>query len=59
MKKKQGDRLGQEDINKCRLLISRSGVVDSQIFIRDSFKKRNETRVMINPILHLRVTETK
>lgn len=46
--------------HKCRLLrISRSGVVYSQIFIRDSFKKRNETRLMINPILHIRVTETK
>lgn len=40
--------------HKCKLLISSSIYLDSQILIRDPFKK-NETRIMINPILCIRV----
>lgn len=39
---------------KCKLLMSSSIYLDSQILVRDPFKK-NETRIMINPILHIRV----
>lgn len=56
MEKQLGDRLRQEDIIKWKLLLTLSGnvVVDSQILIRDPFKNRNETRIMINPVLGIR-----
>lgn len=31
-----------------------NGVVGSQILIRDPFKNRNETRIMMNPVLGIR-----
>lgn len=52
MEKKRGQATAGG--HKCKLLISSSIYLDSQILIRDPFKK-NETRIMINPILHIRV----
>lgn len=56
MEKQLGDRLRKEDIIKWKLLLTLSGnvVVDSQILIRDPFKYRNETRIMINPVPGIR-----
>lgn len=42
--------------HKCKLLMSSSIYLDSQILIRDPFKK-NETRSMINPILCIKSSQ--
>lgn len=54
MEKQLGDR--QEDIIKWKLLLTLSGngMVSSQILIRDPFKNKNETKIMINPVLGIR-----
>lgn len=56
---KQGDRLGQKDVGKCKLLgnvaiVGMGWSVHKYSLESNPFKNRDETRIMFNPALGTR-----